>query len=133
MLRNSPSLSTTDLCFIFESFQISTMLPSRLCFCHCLGYWNEMHQVVEVRKRKVTSVIQSILWRVSFLLRSSRPVVLCKKGVLRHFAKFTGKHLCQSAFFHKVAGLRPATLLKRDSGTGVFLWILQNFKEHPFS
>ena len=24
---------------------------------------------------------------------------------------------------------RPATLLKRDSGTGVFLWILRNFSE----
>ena len=26
--------------------------------------------------------------------------------------KFIGKHLCQSLFFNKVAGLRPATLLK---------------------
>ena len=34
-----------------------------------------------------------------------------KKGALRNFAKFTGKHLC----------LRPATLFKRNSGTGVFL------------
>ena len=30
-----------------------------------------------------------------------------KKGVLRTFVKFTGKHLCQSLFFNKVAGLRP--------------------------
>ena len=29
--------------------------------------------------------------------------VLCKKGVLRNFTKFTGKHLCQSLFFSKVA------------------------------
>ena len=36
-----------------------------------------------------------------------------KKGVLRYFTKFTGKHLCQSVFFNKVAGLRPATLLKK--------------------
>ena len=28
------------------------------------------------------------------------------KGVLRNFAKFTGKHLCQSPFFNKVADLR---------------------------
>ena len=27
--------------------------------------------------------------------RSSRPEVFCKKSVLRNFAKFTGKHLCQ--------------------------------------
>ena len=37
---------------------------------------------------------------VSFV-RSSRPEVFCKKGVLRNFAKFTGKHLCQGLFFNK--------------------------------
>ena len=36
-------------------------------------------------------------------IRSSRPEVFCKQGVLRNFAKFTGKHLCQSLFFNKVA------------------------------
>ena len=41
------------------------------------------------------------------------PEVFRKIGVLRNFAKFTGKHLCQSLFFNKVVGLRPATLLKR--------------------
>ena len=44
-----------------------------------------------------------------------------KKGVPRNFAKFTGKQPSQSLFFNKVADLRPATLLKRDPGTGVFL------------
>ena len=43
--------------------------------------------------------------------QSSRGVL--KKDVLRNFAKFTGKHLCQSLFFNKVAGLRPATLSKK--------------------
>ena len=43
---------------------------------------------------------------------SSRPEVFCKKGILRNFAKFTGKHLCRTLFFNIVAGLRPATLLK---------------------
>ena len=36
-----------------------------------------------------------------------------RKGVLRNFENFTGKYLCQSFFFHKVADLRPATLLKK--------------------
>ena len=35
------------------------------------------------------------------------------RGVLENFTKVTGKHLCQSLFFNKVAGLRPATLLKK--------------------
>ena len=39
------------------------------------------------------------------LNRSSRAEVFCKKGVLRNFAKFTRKHLCQRLFFNKVAGL----------------------------
>ena len=43
---------------------------------------------------------------------STRPEVFCKKGVLRNFAKLTGKPLCQSLFFSKVAGLSPATLSK---------------------
>ena len=34
------------------------------------------------------------------------PEVLRKRGVLRNFAKFTGKHLCQRLFFNKVADLR---------------------------
>ena len=32
-----------------------------------------------------------------------------------------------SLFLIKVAGIRPATLLKRDSNTVVLLWILRNF------
>ena len=37
--------------------------------------------------------------------RSSRRGMFCKEAVLRSFAKLTGKHLCQSLFFNKVAGL----------------------------
>ena len=45
--------------------------------------------------------------------RNSRPEVYCRKGVLRNFAKFTGKHMCQIIFFSEAAGLRPATLFKK--------------------
>ena len=56
-----------------------------------------------------------------------------KKAVLYTFAKFTGKHLCQSTIFNKVTGrLRPATLLNKRSYTGVFLSILGKIKEHVF-
>ena len=45
--------------------------------------------------------------------RSSRPEMYCKKCVHRNFAEFTGKPLCQSLFFNKVAGQRAATSLKK--------------------
>ena len=47
--------------------------------------------------------------------------VFFKKVVLKHFANFTGKHLCWDLFFTKLQALSPATLLKKDSNTGVFL------------
>ena len=40
------------------------------------------------------------------------PRGVLEKDVLKNFVKFIEKHLCQSLFCDKVAGLRPATLLK---------------------
>ena len=45
--------------------------------------------------------------------RSSHRRCSVREGVLRTFAKCTGKHLYQSLFSNKVAGLRLATLLKK--------------------
>ena len=50
--------------------------------------------------------------------RKSRPEVFCKKSVLRNFAKFTGKHLCRSLVYNKVAGLSTSFL------TGHLRWLL---------
>ena len=72
------------------------------------------------------------LKRVLKRLTSSRPEVFCKKGVLRNFTKFTGKHLCQSLFFNKVAGLRPATLLKKRLWHMCFPVNVVKFLRTPF-
>ena len=55
-------------------------------------------------------------------MRSSRPEVFCKKDVLRNFAKLTEKHLCQSLFFNKGAGLRPKAciFIKKETPAQVF-------------
>ena len=49
--------------------------------------------------------------------------MFCKKGALKKFAKFPGKHLYWSLFFNKVEGAISPTLLKRDSGAGAFMLI----------
>ena len=51
--------------------------------------------------------------------RSSRLDVFCRKGILRNFAKFTGKHLCQSLFFNKVAGA-ACNFIKKETLAQVF-------------
>ena len=55
-----------------------------------------------------------------------------KKGVFKNFANFTVKHMCWSFILIKLRAFRPATLLKRDSNTNIFVWNFQNFLEHLF-
>ena len=52
--------------------------------------------------------------------RSSYQNYSIEKGVFKNFTKFKGKHLCQSLFFNKVAGLRPATPFFMS----LFWWLL---------
>ena len=65
------------------------------------------------------------------IFRSSRPGVFCKKVVLRNFANFTGKHLCES-LFNKVGGLRPATLFKKRPWYSCFPMNFAKFLKTPF-
>ena len=64
--------------------------------------------VVSTRKSKINGV--EFIFFVSLFWKHE---VLCMKSVRRNFAKLRGKHQCQILFFDKVAGLRPATLLKK--------------------
>ena len=66
---------------------------------------------------KVTKKVigeQQTRWLLLGAIRSSRPEVFCKKRVKRNSTKFIGKQLRESLFFNKIAGLGPATLLKKN-------------------
>ena len=67
-----------------------------------------------------------------FWYRSSHQRCSVRKGVLRNFAKFTGKHLWLSLLFNKFAGLRPATLLKKRLLHGCFSVNFSKFVRTPF-
>ena len=58
--------------------------------------------------------------------RSSRSQMFFKMGVPKNFAIFTKKHMCWNLFLLRLQPWRPTTLLKKDSNTGIFLWILRN-------
>ena len=57
--------------------------------------------------------METALRTVVLNYRSSHRRCSVRKVVLKNFTKFTGKHLYQTLFFNKVAGLKPATLLKK--------------------
>ena len=68
-----------------------------------------MHGCDNLANFMVYSKVYSPCW----YLQKMPPEVIYKKGVLKNFAKFTGKHLYQSLCFNKIADLMPATLLKK--------------------
>ena len=63
------------------------------------------------------------------IYRSSHRRYSVRKGVLRNFAKVTGKYLCQSLYFNKV---RPATLLKQRLWRRCFPMNFAKFLRTPF-
>ena len=65
---------------------------------------NAIASSAQIQDQTLTIIIKS---------RSSHRRYSVRKGVLRTFAKFTEKHLCQGLFFSKVAGFKPATLFKK--------------------
>ena len=71
-------------------------------------------------------------FKIVFLIlrenRSSRSDMIFKWSDLKNIVKFTGKHLRRSHFFNTVARWRPATLLRRDYGTGVSCEFCETFK-----
>ena len=90
-----------SLCWIFCHFQPSVAYESVTC------------------KKKACKKIIFLEGETPTLINSHLRCFV-RIGALRNFAKFTGKHLCQSLFFNKVAGLRTATSVTLDSAVGVF-------------
>ena len=65
---------------------------------------------------------------IEILVRSSRTEVFYKKGVLRYFAKFTGKHVCHSLFFqsfwHRCFPVNFARFLRTPFLAEYLRWLL---------
>ena len=77
---------------------------------------------------------KSNCWKhiTSDIFRNSHQRCSQRKGVLRNFGKFTGKHVCQSLIFDKFASLSPATLLKKRLWHTCFPVNLAKFLRTPF-
>ena len=114
IIRECPQNNITHILRYFNNFSLIYLDPFHLIPPYLFP------NTPKIKDKRILSFF-IILSCINSLSRSNLPDVFCKKGVLRNFAKFTGKHQCQSLFFNKVASLRPATLLKRDSDTCVFL------------
>ena len=61
----------------------------------------------------------TLLWHLLTAIRSSHRRCSIKNGVLKNFAKLTGKHLCQSLVFNKVAD-SACNFIKKETLVQVF-------------
>ena len=95
--------------------------------------FNSWKPLIISAKRSILDVWEKLLNKpLCCEERSSRQDVFCKKSVLRNFAKFTGKHLCQSLYLNKVSGLWPETLLKQRLWRRCFPVNFGKFLRTPF-
>ena len=96
-------------------------------------WWMKLSFLGYIKEKSKRPFNQPATLNQSHTIHSIRPF---KQSIIPSsnlFSNFAGKHLCWSLFYYKVAAvLKPATLLKRDSTAGVFLWSFMNtyFKEH---
>ena len=111
-----------------------------------LNYWsNQTEKLIAATKifllkwlRKLQYENVSLVYLIRkerFLVgktRSSHRRCSVKKGVLKHFANFIGKHRYWSLFLIKLQAFRPGTFLKRDSNTVFSCEIREIYKNTYF-
>ena len=110
-MKNSSSSSLLQL----KTWFLSTMFMAMLILQRC-NYFTSI------------SIARSFndfnYWLLHIISRSSQSHMFYKIGFLKNFVQFIRKHLCWTVFFNKLHAWGMQLYQKRDSGTGVFLWIL---------
>ena len=78
-----------------------------------LGLWEFQKAQVKIKFMSLWTrdVNERYIKRLEDDLQKQPQEMIYQKIILKNVAKFTGKHLYQSFYFNKIAGLRPTTLL----------------------
>ena len=105
------------------------MLNISIClYGECNHVWFVLPRLLTCAAFLVTDLSKTVI----LFFQKQPPDVCYEKGVLKNFAKFTGKHLCQRLSFNEVAGLSPATLLKKMLWQTCFSVNFAKFLGAPF-
>ena len=89
---------------------------------NCASIWGQL--LFTIFTSKLWLLLEGGFYSGTYgIFRISHSELFHEKGVLKNFAKFTGKHPGQSLLFNKGAGWRSATILKKG---------LRNFQKHLF-
>ena len=128
------NLPLNNFCFHLERARLILIIcdinklilkPTKYYWIICLYRWREPDILLLGAQCSNCYTIQESCSKMSNLMVHLRFSVI--KAVLKNVATLTGKHLCWSRLLINLWAFTPATLFKKDSNTGVFLWILRNF------
>ena len=128
---------TTNLCYQFifnviwkiKKFKESQELNELGHLLNDYGNRSDLLRVLKLfRKNLVDSSVQNYVIKVAqmstepitFSVPKQPPEVFYKKGILKNFSKFIGKHLFQSLFFNKVVGLQACNSIKKETLAQLF-------------
>ena len=107
-------------------------------YCYCdfsifsHGHYMIITFIADMEKLLSMKIRESIcIWKADYSnVRRSHPDMFCKKGILKNFAKFTGKHMPES-FFNKTTAV--SLLLKNRIWRRCFPVNFANFSRPLFS
>ena len=108
----APSEIASELLPSSQHFTPLSLISDQCYFITCCNCASEIKFFASFVFLLVYKLFEGLIWHFLHSLefaivprqrRSHRKCSL-RKGLLRNFAKFTGKRLCQSLFFNKVAG-----------------------------
>ena len=94
--------------FFYKTPLVAVSAMYKVLFCAILAQADQNKIVLRANIAQVIflcNVVSDVFGQheyTTFLCRSSRPEVFCKKGVLKNLTKFTEKHLCHGLFLNKL-------------------------------
>ena len=123
--------------FTFSVLALFLHVLSKNSICHFDGTWLISQQFACTDLKPEVFLVAKLLddFSLSYLQLSLRVplfghrniIVLITITFLKKFVNFTGKHQRWNLFLMNLQTWKPATLLKGNSNTVVFLWILNSF------
>ena len=96
--------------------------------------WNVLNNILNNERKPGTKPERKKTTKIAWINhRQNHQRCSIEKGVLKNFAKFTGKHPCQGLFFNQVtvAELRSAKMIIKDHKRWSDIFFIKEYPKHP--
>ena len=112
------ALLSNENCIGQNDKVLSKRKDAALAFNNCCNLYKAI--VMYIVSQWIYIIVVIVINPRSYRERMNALQIKAAKVVLKNFAKFTGKQLCQSLFFNKVAGLNFSGLFQKQTLVQLF-------------